>query len=171
VRDALVSDYGFVALRSSQYLGDRAKFEGLAQDRTALQNLGDRLDIETDFRWVIDHVALPAIESQSNQSLWLFDAVRKAKQIEHFRATFCDSVFHVHLTAPDAVLEARYRERQQAQGLAADPTPYEVAVDHDNERAARALYPLADLVLDLTEASPQNTARRVATEAHSRITS
>ena len=51
-------------------------------------------------------------------------------------------------------MRARYEARQKVQGGAADMTPYEAAIDHDNERAARALIDCADVVIILDDVSP-----------------
>jgi AAA domain len=161
VRDQLVLTYGFSYLRSSQYLRACADRAGRSNDRKSMQNLGDRLDAETDYRWLIDDVALPAILNNPAQALWLIDAVRKARQIEHFRSAFGRAIFHVHFTAPESVLMGRYESRQRAQGDLADPTPYEMAIDHENERSARALIALADVVLDLSHLSADEAAQAV----------
>jgi adenylosuccinate synthase len=154
VRLKLVSKHAFAYLRSSEYLRELAKAKGLTPDRLVLQNLGDDLDVATDYRWLIDDVARPSIERSPRQSRWIVDAVRKTRQIEHFRDAFRDAVRHIHFTASEEVLRARYKARQQEQGSGADMTPYEAAIDHDNERAARGLIECADVVINLEEVSP-----------------
>ena len=158
VRAVLVSSHGFSNLRSSEYLRSVAKIRGLSTDRRILQEIGDGLDMSTDYRWLIDDVAYPVMEDNPSQGLWIVDAVRKLRQIEHFRNRFGATVHHIHFTASEEVLRARYYVRQKAQGSDADLTPYEVAIDHDNERAARSLAKSADLLINLGVTSPLDAA-------------
>jgi adenylosuccinate synthase len=161
VRLDLVFQHAFAYLRSSDYLRGLAKAQGLTPDRLTLQNLGDSLDRSTDYRWLIDDIARPAIDSDPHQRRWIVDAVRKERQIEHFRSAFEGEVCHVHFTAPERVLRERYQARQKEQGSEADMTPYEAAIDHDNERAARALVDCADFVITLVDVSPPATAETI----------
>ncbi len=158
VRVELMSAHGFGYVRSSEYLRGIAKAERLAIERGSLQYLGDRLDVTTDYRWLIDDVARPAIEGNLQKALWIVDAVRKVRQIEHFRSAFASAVYHVHFTATEQELRRRYIDRQREHGSKADLTPYEVAIDHDNERFSRSLIDHADLVVDLTTASSREAA-------------
>lgn len=156
VRQALMSFHGFEYVRSSAYLIDFAGKQGFGIGRTELQNLGDELDRRTDYRWVVDEVARPAFAASPGQQRWLVDAVRKGRQIEHFRAAYGRAVVHVHLMAAESILSARYASRQS---VGADTTSYEAAIQHENEIAARSLIRLADLVLDtgvLTAAQAAN---------------
>ena len=63
---------------------------------------------------------------------------------------------HVHLTAPEEVLRERYTRRS-------DPsdTPYEDAINHPNEVAARSLIDRADLVFDTSVMSTEEVVRRI----------
>ena len=111
VRAVLVSSHGFSNLRSSEYLRSVAKIRGLSTDRRILQEIGDGLDMSTDYRWLIDDVAYPVMEDNPSQGLWIVDAVRKLRQIEHFRNRFGATVHHIHFTASEEVLRARYYVR------------------------------------------------------------
>lgn len=151
IRNELVSRHGFSYLRSSEYLRAVARSNGIATDRLGLQTLGDDLDRRTDYRWLISDVAQQAINGAPTQALWVVDAVRKRRQVEHFREAFGRVVYHVHLTAPDTVLRARYYRRQSEQESHTESTSYEMAIDHENERAARALIEDAELVIDVVD--------------------
>lgn len=146
LRDLLLANYGFGAIRSSSYLREVAAKRGGGTGRLDLQELGDRLDVQTDYRWVVDDVAAPAIDVSPATSRWLFDAVRKLQQVEHFRDKFGPSIFHLHLDAPEEVLRARYERRlaEQNEPLAG---AYDRAIAHDNERKSRALVHVADAVV------------------------
>ncbi|RUV81082.1 adenylosuccinate synthase, partial [Mesorhizobium sp. M1A.F.Ca.IN.022.07.1.1] len=76
-------------------------------DRDALIKLGDKLDIETNGKWVLDQFLAETSGAPADQ-IWLVDAVRTLDQVKHFREKFGDRVVHVHLTAPIGVLRERY---------------------------------------------------------------
>jgi len=158
VRNSLVDAYGFQYVRSSAYLSGLLSKQSLHDTRLSLQDLGDELDHRTDYRWVLDEVARPGIDALPQQKLWLIDAVRKARQIEHFREAFGSSIIHVHLTADEAVLSQRYASRLTPTG---DTTSYATAIQHDNEIASRGLMALADLVVDTGVQSPEEVARKI----------
>jgi adenylosuccinate synthase len=166
LREELVAVHGFDYVRSGRYLLDRAQREALDGHRRGLQELGDELDRNTDFRWLLDDVAIPTFRANPNTSRWLVDAVRKLRQVEHFKGTFGASVFHVHLTAPEEVLKARYEARRAVAGKSADQTPYEQAIAHVNEVAARGLVNVADLKLDVSTMTPEEAARRILAGRH-----
>lgn len=146
LREELIAAHGFEPVRSSGFLRQLAAQRDLAADRTTLQDLGDGLDRQTDYRWLLDQVCKPAFAASPAQHRWLIDAVRKRRQVEHFRAAYGHAVFHVHVTAPETVLHRRYTVR-------GDSTPYEVAIQHENEVASRSLSEIADLVLDTSKES------------------
>ena len=160
LRERLLTEHGFEYVRSSQYLMEKARREGLPMDRRGLQELGDRLDRDTDYHWVVDDVAKPSMAALPSQDDWLVDAVRKVRQVEHFRNMAAATVRHVHLTAPDTVLRERY-ELRRLQGSGKDSVPYEDAIAHDNEKKARSLIGIADLVLDMSEMSVEEAVERI----------
>lgn len=152
----LVNAYGFCKISSSGYLRtltpDLAQMDD-AQVRLRLQEKGDALDAQTDCLWVVDPVATSAIAQMPKTSDWLIDAVRKRRQIEHFRARFGAAVAHFHLVAPDAILKKRSGLSDHA---------YELAINHANEISSRALKEMADRVFDTTLQSPQQIAEQIA---------
>lgn len=161
LRDCLVRMHDFDYVRSSAFLVEKAQREGLPTDRRGLQELGDRLDAETDYRWIIDDVALPSMEASADKSRWLVDAVRKPKQVEHFKSLGRVKVIHVHLTAPEDALRLRYETRRAASVSGPLAPSYESAISHPNEVAARSLISVADVVFDVTEGSTANLAQLI----------
>lgn len=154
VTGELVQRFGYLKISSSDYL--RSLTPGveqldIAQARLRLQQTGDELDRQTDFRWVVDPVAASAVANAPANSAWLFDAVRKRRQVEHFRAKFGSAVMHVHLTAPDDVLRTRSGLTEMA---------YSTAIAHSNEVNSRSLIDMADRVFDTTF----HTAHEIATQ-------
>ena len=147
----LVENHGFRTIRSGRHLHDLAQRAGSDTSRAGLQHLGDVLDERTDYAWLINDVAVPQIDGAREHARWLLDSVRKERQVEHFRGRFGGYVVHVHLTASEKVLRARYEARLTAGVEYEGGTPYEVAVTHPNEVASRALIRIADLVLDTAD--------------------
>jgi predicted kinase len=161
LRQLLLKEHGFEYVRSSAYLIELAVQRGDDASRSGLQELGDGLDEVTDYKWVLDAVAVPTMSAYPEHKRWLVDAVRKERQVEHFRAEFGSAVLHVHLTAPEMVLRQRYEGRANAFEAAANTTTYDVAIAHSNEVAARSLISLADAVIDTEMTTPQEAAALV----------
>ncbi len=161
LRQLLLKENGFEYVRSSAYLMELAARQGDGISRSSLQELGDRLDEATDYKWVLDAVAVPAMAAYPEHKRWLVDAVRKERQVAHFRAEFGPAVMHVHLAAAEHVLRQRYEGRVDGLGAPGDTTPYDIAIAHANEVAARGLISLADLVIDTQLTSPQEAASLV----------
>jgi adenylosuccinate synthase len=160
--DELVNAYKFNKIRSGGFLAAQASARRIRADRTGLQELGDELDALTDYRWVVDSVAVPAIEGVPSQRRWLFDAVRKHRQVEHFRSEFGDAVFHVHLVAPEEVLRSRYERRLCAGSEYIGATSYDDAVKHPNEIESRSLGSIAQLTLHSVDSDVRLLAEALA---------
>ena len=151
---------GFRKISSSDYLRTLIPNLGSldpAQIRSLLQEKGDELDRQTDYRWIVDPAATTVIEQFPQTRGWLIDAVRKHRQVEHFRDRFGSAVEHIHLIAPEAVLLARSGYSQQE---------YEAAIAHPNEVNSRNLGEIADRMFDTTEHTPQEIATLVARKEH-----
>lgn len=167
IADALIRKHDFQSIKSSSYLRSLAAQRKLEQNRTNLQQIGDQLDGTTDYRWLIDDVALPSLASAPNQKRWLIDSVRKQRQIQHFREQFADSIWHVHLTAPERTIEERYVTRLTAGGESGK-VPYAIAISHENEISSRSLIKIADVVLDLELITPEKAALTIVKEWNER---
>lgn len=156
VSAALQELHGFVPISSGYFLRTQLTARNEPLDRHHLQELGDSLDKSTDFSWLIEAVANPAIQDQPAVENWLLDAVRKPRQVELFRVRFGNAVRHVHIVAPEPVLQQRYVVRGTA-----DLNEYLASVAHPNEQSARSLSDLADKVLDTHMYSPFQIAGQV----------
>lgn len=71
-------------------------------------------------------------------------------------SAFCNAVRHVHIVAPEPVLQQRYVVRGTA-----DLNEYLASVAHPNEQSARSLSDLADKVLDTHMYSPFQIAGQI----------
>jgi len=157
VRQMLIDNFGFETISSSNYLKSELTKENKETSRLELQNLGDKLDNLTDYRWLIDSVVKPTIEASPSQRLWLIDAVRKERQVSHFKSEFPNAVFHVHLFSSETVLRLRYENRKQHFKDKLAPS-YDEAINHPNESAARSLLSIADLAIDTERRQPYEIA-------------
>ncbi|WP_339471262.1 AAA family ATPase [Pseudomonas sp. EL_65y_Pfl1_R83] len=156
VSAALQELHGFVPISSGSFLRAHLATRNEPLDRHNLQELGDSLDKATDFSWLIDSVANPAIQARPDVENWLLDAVRKPRQVELFRLRFGNAVRHVHIIAPEPVLQQRYAARS-----ATDLDEYNASVLHPNERSARSLLGFADKVLDTHTYTPFQIADQI----------
>lgn len=146
----------FVAVSSGSFLRTQLAARNEPLDRHNLQELGDSLDRATDFSWLIDSVAIPAVEARPSDDNWLLDAVRKPRQVELFRLRFASELRHVHIVASESVLKRRYAAR----GIT-HLEDYQASVLHPNEQGARSLAGLADKILDTDEYTPLEIADQI----------
>jgi cytidylate kinase len=168
IAKVLINNHQFRSLGSGAYLRNYANSRGLESNRAALQRLGDSLDDETDYRWIVDDIATPNIKAHPEQAFWLMDSVRKERQVRHFKDAFGINVLHTHFTAREDVLEKRYSERLSAGNEYGGNTPYSVAAKSQNEISSRGLREIADVILDLTKASPEEAAEAILKECNIR---
>lgn len=118
---------------------------GCAEERAALQTAGDDLDRKTGGKWVADAVSEQSA-GVSEETVLLVDSARIAAQVEKLRERFGrDSVRHVHLTAPDDVLEARYLARPAA---VREFATYAEVKRSPTEAAIGSLEHIADVIVD-----------------------
>lgn len=155
--DSLTGQFHFKKISSSSHLRALAQQRGLPETRATLQELGDLLDEETSFSWLVDDVASIQVENEPDQLSWYVDAVRKPEQVRYFRGKF-PNVLHVHLTAPEEALRARFAKRARDGDEAKSPDSYERCVAHPNEQSSRSLCDTADLIIDLNKAAPADAA-------------
>lgn len=158
---ALIEQFGFEKLSSGLYLRNIALANGLSPDRGTLTSIGDSLDIETDFAWVVTRLAKSSFRESPLVKKWVFDSVRKKKQVAHFRKTFPELIKHVHLYADELILKDRFNKRK-LQSSIKDNNEYELATDTPNEREARSLKRIADISFDTGTMSSEEIAIKVS---------
>ena len=99
-------------LRTSTLL--RAEMTGSDElGRTALQDLGDKLDLRTEGTWVLDSLR-QMLQGEATSTNVVVDSVKIQKQIDAIRDAYGPSVTHIHMTAPLAVLTSRYQSRESS---------------------------------------------------------
>lgn len=140
VADIIVERFRGRSLKTSSII----RSLGAKNERMDLTRGGDDLDARTDHGWVLDGV-IADLEAHGQPEVLVIDAVRKRRQVERLRERFGQAVKHLHVTAPDTVLEERYRTR----GREADKgNSYESARSTPTEQEVRSLQSVADVVID-----------------------
>ncbi len=123
-----------------------------AEERAALQAAGDTLDRITGGQWVADAVMEQSAGASEEELVLLVDSARIVGQVQKLREQFgSDSVRHVHLKAPEYILEARYLARSPEMREFAT---YAEAKQSPTEAAVGALEQVADVVIDTSTAKP-----------------
>src|SRR5438105_4916331 len=113
----LVERFGLSSLRTRDLI--TRKFRRTASTRSAMQRAGDRMDRETDGRWVMDGLVSFA-ETLPDDAAIVVDSVRIPEQISAIRRAFGPRVKHIHLVADAPTLAERHRQRQERTGEAGD---------------------------------------------------
>ena len=156
----LVSRCSFRRVKTSDVVKSIAERDGLPTDRAALQSYGDKLDSDTQGRWVLDAVAdVLRVDSGANV---VVDAVRISAQIERFRETFGPLVVHVHLSASEATLRARFEERKRKGRETDAGMTFDRANLNKTEKEVDYLAREADLSVNTDRSDPMDTYTRVA---------
>ncbi len=138
--DELMRRYPCEKVSTRKYL---LKVKQVVDERKALQQAGADLDIETNGSWVAD--AVSAAIPNTDKNFLLVDSARIASQVEGLRDRFGgENVHHFHLTAPDDVLEKRYRARAS---LGDQTATYEEAKADRIEAEIESLATIADVVV------------------------
>lgn len=145
---ALAVRYNVVHVRTLDLLRDHAEDHGvdLPAARRALQDYGDRLDQDTNGAWVAEAVSATVAELPTPPQMLIVDSVRRLNQIEALRNAF-PHVDHIHVFAPESVLEERYRSRGESSGLVELGSYAEVA-QNETESEVGSLADDADVAID-----------------------
>ena len=115
-------------------------------NRQDLQAEGERLDRLTGGVWLRDELEYLLSEG-TNEPMVVVDAVRTLNQVQSIRERHGHQVAHVHLTAPKALLDARYIGRDIIDRRS-DVIGYDEVRQNSTERDVNRLLPIANLVVD-----------------------
>ncbi|MHB1492902.1 MAG: adenylosuccinate synthetase [Thermoplasmataceae archaeon] len=159
--EGLSRHYQMKTFKTSEYLKNIISKDQQI-DRKILQDKGDKLDVETGGKWVIDALE-KWINLQKDIQGVIVDSVRIKEQIAHINEFFGPHVTHIHLTAPKGDLEHRFKTRQQ-NGLDKE-MDYNKVKQNQTEKQIEELSSIADLVID----TKRSTKRDVLTRAISYI--
>lgn len=114
--------------------------------RRNLQWEGERLDRLTGGAWVRDELER-FLHGEMAESGVVVDAVRTLEQVRIVRDTYGPVVDHIHLTAPEQTLSARYAARSSCDERLELPA-YAHVLQNETERTVDNLQVAADIVLD-----------------------
>ncbi len=131
-------------------------------DRRSLQEAGAALDRETGGRWVVDGVKDVLRRREGPPRPLVLDSVRVASQVEALRRGLEARVVHVHLSAPEQELAARYARRRSRAASDPEGASFEEARADTTERGVEALADVADLVLNTQRHPPEAVLVQVA---------
>lgn len=147
--ETLMKRYSVRKVSTRKYIVDH---ENCPNERGALQAAGTALDQRTGGAWVADAIAEQAAGFSGD--VILLDCARIAGQVEAIKKRFgAEKVVHVHLTAPDAVLKARYEDRDSQVNEFAT---YAEAQRSPTEAAISSLAQIADIVVDTARNNPDS---------------
>jgi adenylosuccinate synthase len=145
-----------------QELARNRAAKALPAERRAMQDFGDQLDRETSGKWVRDALItlINQYTAMEAASIFVVDAVRIPPQVKAIREAYGFSVIHIHLTAPSAELEERYKRRSS--GLK-ELKSYEDVEKNTTESRIGDLEKTADVVVNTHACSPEDVLVRAAT--------
>lgn len=124
-------------------------------NRKDLQDVGDQLDNLTGGRWIHDELVQRMRNVPSDSSV-VIDSVRTMSQIEVIRETYGVIVTHIHLTAPQEILEERYYSRLLYTGGCKKSITYQDILSNQTELMVEDLQLLADIVIDTDKCSDKS---------------
>lgn len=140
--------YGATVVRTRDLIAELVP--GVKDDRTLLQPAGEKLDRETDGRWLADALARMSLPKDG---LLVVDAVRILLQIDAIRDRFGRIVTHIHLTAPKEVRAERYMDRDRRIG---EYGSYEEASENETERRVGELAEQCDALIDTSSCTDED---------------
>ncbi len=145
--------------RSKNWLARRAGSK-VDLDRKELQRYGDRVDRQTAGRWIVEELTrdLPTLDSDT----LILDAARTKNQIAELRSAFGAAVTHIHLTAPQAELERRFRSRKKRNRR--ELATYAAVRKNKTEREVDLLREIADIVVDTNRCTADDVLVRAASQ-------
>jgi adenylosuccinate synthase len=162
--DQLQAQFKFEALKTKELLMLVAKKrldKGLVPDREAMQSFGEKLDRETDGKWVESALTKLIRSSKRDSQRFIVDAVRILKQIHAIRKAYGFGVVHIHLKAPEQILADRYL-RRKPKGIR-ELRSYSRVKRNVTESHIDDLEDAADVVIDTAQCNPNDVLVRAAT--------
>ncbi len=115
----LRDEFGYHLIKTSDILRSIASTRKLETGRAALQELGDKMDAESDNKWLLDAVVDEMARLPPDQGV-VIDNIRKWNQLERFRHEHSVRVVHVHLWAQKEELERRFKLYNEKRGTSGE---------------------------------------------------
>jgi len=151
---------GQYRISTSSILKEIANKDGDPTDRKSLQKLGDRFDIDTDYKWVFDAVSNEASKN-SDVKCFVVDHIRHKEQLLHFRKQNNFEIVHVHLFADPAFLESEFKRRSKGTPQSERETYASADPLYGNEADILWFKKDADVRLNVTHTDAEDTFVRV----------
>ena len=130
-------------------------------DRVGLQQLGEELDNTTCGTWIAEDLA-SILNGVEEEGLVVVDAVRIPAQVKEVRNAFGRDVVHVHVTASQEALEARYESRRSTGSEVVELAQYDDVQKDSTEAQVGDLERDADVMIDSQKSSPEDVEIRTA---------
>ena len=156
--DQLTEQFGMLRVETGTLL--KARLGDARSGRVNLQEEGDRLDEETNGRWVLDELARELRQWDEDKSV-VVDSVRIPEQVLAIREAYGPIVSHVHLTAPIDVLTERFNSRKRPSDAAGGLSYEDVRANYTESHVGR-LEDTADIVINSNRCNPKDVLVRVA---------
>lgn len=144
--------------KTRQFLQDRGG-QSIASERAALQAYGEKLDKQTNGRWVCDDF-IQAVKPFPETAVVILDALRMRGQIDAIRQAFGQQVFHIHLKANYEELRTRYMNRPSDNIRELDS--YDAVLANKTERNVPKLEKIADVVIETDRCTTLDVLIRAA---------
>jgi adenylosuccinate synthase len=157
--DELVKRFGFRSFKTKDWINRLS--ENVEQGRLALQSYGELLDRRTKGAWVCGELIKDLNGLGDYDGLVVVDAVRVVEQIDAIRNAFGPRVIHIHLSAPEKVLEKRFKQRRGKGGFK-EAGSYEEVRNNKTEADVEKLTSIADVVIDTSRCTKDDVVIRAA---------
>lgn len=158
--ESLREHFGFETLKTKELMRELARKQlgkELELDRRRMQRFGERLDVTTGGKWVVNGLA-KLLRSSSQRVV--VDSVRILDQIRAIRRSYGFAVVHIHLTAPEGILRERYGARK-APGFR-ELSTYSAVQRNPTESGVKSLAAPADIVIDTARCTQMDVLVRAA---------
>jgi len=158
--ESLGRDFGYHVVKTDAILQQENSQRGAPPDSAGLQLLGEKLNSETNHRWVYDEVVRQCSQLPHHVDI-VVDSISTQGQLEHFRQDHGFEVVHAHLYAPLTTLHRRFAKQYS---LASDKA-VEQFVQFDSLRDDSTIDHFksdADVRINTDRCDDQDTLVRVA---------
>jgi adenylosuccinate synthase len=162
--NSLSEGFGFQILKTKDVLrslAGKGTGRALEPERSAMQKFGEKLDRDTEGKWVLTALTKSMRMSDGTISGVVVDAVRIKQQIDAIRRAHGFSVTHIHIKAPVEILADRYKQRTGT-GVRELAT-YKAVERNPTEAGVQSLEEVADVVIDTDRCMPKDVLVRAAT--------
>lgn len=163
----VVEFYGGHLFKTNEILKKVAERNGKPLERKKLQNLGEKLDKDTNGKWVVDELQRLVDELYDEGSvpeIIVVDSIRIVEQIQFFRKAYGNKVLHIHLDADVSELAERYAARNNS---IVEISNYKDLAKNKTERNVPNLAEKSDVVISTDRCTHDDVFVRAA--AHLRI--